>query len=170
LTQRRGTSPKRGTRWIDTTITTSLGTGSAVNFSLLGGLGLDDIPGLIIIRTLVTLTVLPDGAVAGFGEQLILAGAGIVTGDAFAAIALPDLNAVSEEPVRGWMFKTSGVVAASPLEEQFGVVWRVEGDFRSMRKLDLDTECFIQFRSILLNGLAIMVRIGGLIRLLVKLP
>jgi len=171
MTQRRGSSPKRGTRWIDTNLTGTITSGGVTNLSLLGGLGLDDIPGLTVVRTLITLTVHAAAAAIGFGSQLIFVGTGIATGDAFSAAALPDLINVSEEPVRGWVFKTTGVVGVNPTEEEFGFIYRLEGDFRSMRKLDLDTEYFIQIHNAALAGpSAFTVQFGGLVRVLVKLP
>ena len=169
MTQRG--AARRGTRWIDTSLTGTLVSTGVVNLSLLAGLGLDDIPGLTVIRTLVSIDFLPAASPVGFGQQLIFVGAGVATGDAFSANALPDLITVSEEPVRGWTFKTTGVVGTTTTEEAFGHVFSLRGDYRAMRKLDLDTEYFIQMHNAVLAGPSpFTVQFGGLVRTLVKLP
>ena len=158
--------PKRGTRWIDTIVAQVLTAGTAVNVSLLGSLGADDIPGLTVIRTIVRLYLAPNTTPSGFGGTRLLVGAGVATGDAFSAGALPDLDISTDFPVRGWTFKTVGV-AMYDTDHISNTL--IEGDFRSMRKLDEQTEYFLQMLTNTAVGISLAQACNGLIRVLVKL-
>ena len=167
-TRRGGKGPVRGTRWIDTLDNRALGSGGTQIITLLGGLGLDDIPGLTVVRTLVKIIAYPDADPTAFGVQRLMAGAGLVTGDAFAAGAVPDVVSDAEEPVRGWIFKEMEIIYSDNGTTMVPAV--IKGDFRSMRKLDLDTEVFLQLTNTSIISTAFALRIDTLIRMLVKLP
>ena len=160
---------KRGTSWYDTNVNVQAASGSAS--TALALLPADvlarDIPGLTIVRTLVDLSIHPAVPFSSFGGQRLIIGAGIVTADAFLAGALPDLNAPSEEPIRGWMFKNNRFSFQSENSFQFGDLFL---DIHSQRKLDLDTEVYFQVFNEALTGASFAAEVSGLIRLLVKLP
>ena len=165
MTQRRG--PRRSTRWIDTLVSEAVPNNAVDNQTLLGALGSDDIPGLTIIRTLVRLTIVPETDPNVLSSMRVIVGAGIITGDAFAAGALPDVNIDTDYPINGWMFKEVAVLQSSPgIERPSEIV----GDYRSQRKLSAQTECFLSIRNDTVVGSAQTIRIIGLVRMLVKLP
>ncbi len=161
---------RRATRWIDNTLVPTIATGAAENTNLLGGENFADLEGMTLVRMLVTMNFAPAAAPAAFGQQLIVVSSGLVTGDAFAAAAVPDNSDDGDFPVNGWIFKTSGVVGFNPTEEEFGLTYQLHGDYRSMRRIGEDTAMLFQISNIALAGTAITIRAGGLVRLLVKLP
>ena len=160
---------KRGTQWFDTNVNLQATDGvQSTPLTLLpADVNARDVPGLTIIRTLVDLSIHPVVPVSVFGGQRVLLGAGIVTADAFLANALPDLNAPSDEPIRGWMFKNARHSFQSENSFQFATM---HADIHSQRKLDLDTEVFFTIFNQAVTGTSFTVEVNGLIRLLVKLP
>ena len=100
---------KRGTSWLDTNINVQITDGAqAAPVALLpSSMEVRDVPGLTIVRTLVDLSIHPVVPASVFGGMRVFLGAGIVTTDAFLANALPELDAPSEEPIRGWLFKNA---------------------------------------------------------------
>ena len=168
----RGGATRRATRWHDTIIVQSVATGATEELTLIAGIPDDEgqTVGLTLIRTIVSLTFLPSAAVAGFGQQLMTLGIGVVQQDAFIGTALPDLGVTFEEPHGGWVFKEAGVVGAQPGEEELSAGWRLHGDYRSMRKLGGDAEVYLQLQNTAVVGTAFTVQVAGLIRCLYKLP
>ena len=161
---------KRGTSWYDTNINGSAGAGggsSSPQALFPTDVLARDIPGITVIRTLVDLSIHPTVPVSVFGGQNVRLGVGMVTADAFLAAALPDLNSVSEEPIRGWIFKNARHAFQSENSFQFG---SLHLDIHSQRKVDLDTEIYFQFQNEDMTGTAFSVEVTGLIRMLVKLP
>ena len=96
-----------------------------------------------------------------------MSGAGVVTGDALSANALPDLEITTDFPIRGWMWKEMVSVFA---ELDFFQTAVIKGDFHSQRKLDERTEVFCSLRNEAVVGNAVSVIVLTLIRMLVKLP
>jgi len=161
---------KRGTSWYDTNIQVQIAAGGATSnpIALLpADVLVRDVPGLTVTRTLVNLSIHPVVPVSVFGGQQVRIGMGIVTQDAFLAGALPELGAVSEEPVRGWMFKNESFSFQSENSFQFD---SLDLDIKAQRILDLDTEVFLVIQNVDLTGTAFSVEVTGLIRMLVKLP
>ena len=126
------------------------------------------VPGLTVIRTLVRIDIMPGAPPIAYGGQIVLAGAGVITGDAFAAGAVPDLLTDTDYPVNGWMFK----IKASITNDTGGLIIaeHMEGDFRSQRKLDEQTEVFMSVENAPAAGTAFNVRIHTMVRMLVKIP
>ncbi len=163
----RGRAVTRKTRWIDTNISDSLETVTvSTPLSLFAGLGFDDLPGMTVIRQIITLNFVPAPGTA-VGAQRMFWGIGIVTGDAFSADALPDLGTQNEEPVRGWLAKGQGVVVRNT---GWTSIHTVQQDSRSMRKIDADVELYFQWTNLGMQLTAFDVELQGLIRTLVKLP
>ena len=157
----------RGSRWIDTTDSRDIASGAVGSFSLLSSLGADDIPGLTVVREIVTVCVSPIVSPTAFSTQQILFGAGVITGDAFAASAFPDLAVDTDYPMRGWMFKEMGMIF---MDVDFFNSLRIYGDFHSQRKLDEQTEVFMSIVNTAADGNAVALRVDTLVRMLVKLP
>jgi len=161
---------KRQTTWIDTDVNIQAGAGGAQGtpVTLLSNRILAaDIAGKTIIRMLVDLSIHPTVPSSIFGGQVVTIGAGIITTDAFLANSLPDLNAPDEEPIRGWIFKNTRFAFDSENSFQYD---RLSLDLRSQRKLDLDTEVYINILNTDMTGTAFAVEVTGLVRMLVKLP
>ena len=166
MTQRRG-SVRRATRWIDTSIDTPVTAGTPQNLTLLGALGADDIPGLTLTRLLVHLTMFANASPTAFGAVEMGVGIGLATGDAFAAAALPDVETDTDFPIRGWVLRDSLVL---PYEVDSTEYREMRLDLRAQRKLDEQTELFIQFRNETMVGTALVCRMTGLVRALMKMP
>ena len=166
--RRRG-GPRRGTRWFDDTITTTQITGGATTgIQLLVDADPEDYPGMTVVRTLVDLRVVHIASPAGFGTNMVFGAGAILSEEAAAASALPDLNDDADYPLRGYMYKISTVLGGHPGE--FAHAEHLMGDFRSQRKMEQESRAFFLFNNTLLNGVGVTVKIGGLIRTLVKLP
>ena len=157
----------RGTRWIDTVRTDNVASGGVASFTLLGSLGADDIPGLTIVRSLVSHFCAPTASPTAYGQNRLMSGAGIITGDAFAASAFPELGTSTDYPMRGWMWKQQTEVL---MDVDYMLTAHISGDFRSQRKLDEQTECFCLLANFAVFGSATSISVITLIRLLVKLP
>ena len=161
---------RRSTRWVDQIITTTRVTGGVTGgIDLLSDVSVEVRPGLTIVRTLVDITALPTQAPASFGTNLCLVAGGVISEDAFGAVALPDLNDDEDYPLTGWTFKVPLVLGSNPTEEEFGLTARIQGDFRSMRKLGIDSVYTLFTNNIVLDGVGVTVRFAGLVRTLVKL-
>ena len=91
----------------------------------------------------------------------------MITGDAFAAGAFPELITDTDAPMRGWMFKEVGVVFQ---ETDFYNTMMIKGDYRSQRKLDEQTEVFMLIDNTAIVGNATTIRVDTLVRMLCKLP
>jgi len=166
----RSSGPKRATRWLDTTVATVVATGGVTQgLDLLAGLFVGNRAGATIVRTLVDITFMPIAAPTDFYTVLWKIGGGILSEEAVAAVALPDLNDDTDFPLRGWTFKLVGVNGANPTEEEFGHITRVTGDFRSMRKLELDSAYFMLLNMITTDGIAPTLRAVGMVRTLLKI-
>ena len=158
---------RRGTDWIDTTVSTFLGSGSSFTAELLGARGIEDLAGCTSIRTLLRLNFTFSPTTPVDSVQVIDIGMGMASRESVTAVVLPDPDATSEFPGRGWIYKDQLVLVQDAVVMQPAVV--VREDIRSKRKLD-EAMMFITFVNTALAGTADSVQIRGLIRLLCLLP
>jgi len=129
----------------------------------------DELEGLTIVRTLIDLTVHPAAEVSAFVVQLPMIAGAIITDEADAAGALPDLLSDADYPARGYVFKmTAGVVAARPVEEKLVQFAHFQADIRAQRKLERNTRYLLLLANLNVVGTAVTVQFSGLIRTLVK--
>ena len=108
----------------------------------------------------------PNLSPTAHGAQTVMIGAGVITGDAFAAAAFPDIETDTDYPVNGYIFKMSGV-AQNENDRPAHLIF--EGDFRSQRKLGENTEVYMQIQNTASVGTAFALQARRFIRMLVKL-
>jgi len=169
----RNRGARRQTDWFDSTIIqTVVAGGTTQEIDLLGDVtSPDELEGLTIVRTLINLIVTVAAAPSAFVIQLPMIAGAIITDEADAAGALPDLLNDTDYPGRGYVFKmTAGVVGANPTEEEFGLSAHFVADIRAQRKLERNTRYLLLLANLNATGTAITVLFSGLIRILVKKP
>jgi len=157
----------RRTAWHDTIVAQTPASGAQVFFSLMTAVNAEEARGLTLIRTLVRVSLLSNTTAGAWGSQIVDMGIGVASRDALAAGALPDPNIATDEPPRGWVYRTR----ETPIQNGVGTNWvtRVEADIRSARRIDGGDLFFVGNNSVFM-GTAFAVEIRGLVRCLFKLP
>ena len=156
----------RRTYWLDTLVSATAGNGSNQALTLLGPFTAQETQGWTLTRVVLELALSAQGA-GPDGLQIFDVGVGLAEQDAFAAGALPDPNVATDEPARGWVWRTRCLVPrdADTIRQPI----RCMGDFRAQRKVD-GAEVFVIFTNILVEGTAFTVRLVGIVRCLYLLP
>jgi len=169
----RNRGARRKTDWFDqTVIATVVAGGSTQEIDLLvDAVTFSDLEGMTVVRTLIDLEVAPAAEVSAFGLQLPMIAGAIISDEADAAGALPDLLSDLDYPQRGYVFKmTAGIVAARPVEEKYAQFAHFQADIRAQRKMEKNTRYLLLLANLNVIGTAYTVVVAGLVRTLVKLP
>ena len=157
----------RPTEWLDTIIDKAVVEGGQGLATLITGLAPSDMRGTTVIRTLVSLGIASSTVAGAWGVGRVDMAIGIASQEAFAAGVIPDPVTSTDRPARGWMWRTSRMVAQNGAEAG-GVVTQVLADIRGARKVE-NGEVYIVIDHNTLMGTAFPIRVLGLVRLLVKL-
>ena len=159
----------RRTAWKDRALSLNASSGGGLQAtSLLGDWTTQDTRGCTLTRVIARLTVIPNAHAAAEGRQAWYLGLGMAEQDAFAAAALPEMSVEADQPGRGWIYRTSGIVvdAASDTGRPYEVI---NLDLRAQRKID-NAEVYVALENIAFDGTAFSVRVFGMVRLLCLLP
>ena len=100
--------------------------------------------------------------------QVIDVGIGVVTEDAFAALAVPDPNSDTDEPMEGWLYlaRTNVRFEAASNTYRGG---HLQADLRASRKLGRNT-LMMHERNSVSEGAAVTIIRRGIVRVLCWLP
>ena len=156
----------RATTWMDTVMDRDVLNGGT-GFESLLNTGFDLTRGVTAIRTLVTLGLSSETVAGAWGRQRVYIGIGIASQEAFGAGVLPDPASESDQPARGWIMRTSVVVAQNGVGSV--VVFPINMDIRGARKIE-NGELFITIDNLFVGGTSFSVNVSGLVRVLLKLP
>jgi len=157
----------RMTDWIDTLFQLQPASGAQANISLITGAAPINMRGVTLIRTIISIGICSQTVAGAYGAQAVDLAVGITSQEAFAATALPDPNAATDKPSRGWIWRTRRMVtqnsAGSPVHVD------VIADMRGARKIE-NGELFLVVNNSAVVGTAFTVEVSGLVRVLMKLP
>ena len=162
------TTRRRQTLWVDTLHEFGIGSGTAVNVSLMGPL----IPaesrnyGMTLIRTIICHDYHYTVHDSGEGHQVLDIGIAVAEQDAFSALALPDVGAaLAEYPTRGWIYRCRHSLQGFAADQPAVDVRSVYRDIRAMRKLD-NGLVYLQAQNAPGSGAASSVNVMGITRCL----
>jgi len=160
----------RQTQWQDNIINQGFATGAGVFESLVASFTAPDKRGMTLIRTLVRLQAFSNTVAGAYGVQRLNIGIGVASQEAFALglTALSDPQTESNEPTRGWTYRTQVLVAQNGVSSPV-LSDPVVADVRGMRKLE-NGELFLTMFNDNVVGTSFTVEVHGLIRCLFKLP
>ncbi len=162
-------STRRRTQWIDTNQNSNVSEGSVgVVNDLDGTLSVADSQGLTLTRMIVDLSTASATIGGAWGIQRLAIGMGMASREAFTAAALPSPESPSEEPARGWVYRTNVLVGQNG---DGGAILgpRIMVDIRAQRRLD-SGRFFIKMINTDVLGTGFDVRVTGMIRCLFLLP
>ena len=157
----------RPTDWIDTIITSIPASGGQSQISLMTGVAPVNMRGMTLIRTIISLSLFSTTVAGAWGVQGLNVAIGIASQEAFAAFALPDPNASTDKPPRGWVYRTHRSVAQNGAQGG-PVVTRIDADIRGARKVE-NGEVYLIANNDPLGGTPFSCRIEGLVRTLYQL-
>ena len=165
----QGNVRRRTTAWDDQTITSlTASSGASQEVLLIENVADSEKRGCTLVRTLVRLTAMPSSITSVNGIQLVHFGIGLTSDDAFAAGALPDVEIDDDYPVAGWVWRDSVYVRDSTVASA-GQIVRLEAELQSQRRLDRSS-VFLTFSNVPVQGTPFAVSVGGIVRMLYKLP
>ena len=157
----------RRTSWEDMIADSSITSGSFRNLDMLPNLTADETRGTTVTRIIGSINLF-SGTVAGaWGKQIVDIGIGVISEDAFNAGAVPDVNQQSDQPQRGWLYRTRMMVEQNGTGSQ--IVYPVRFDVRAQRRIDAGT-MFLGFTSAAGTGTSFTVEMAVLTRSLLILP
>ena len=159
---------KRRTSWEDTIFDAdAIAEGSAgVNFALDGTLSQADSQGLTLTRCIGDLTFLSGTTAGANGQQRLSLGIGMASREAFTAGVLPDPESETEEPARGWVYRTVLGVTQSV---QAQPMVRLQFDIRAQRRLD-SGRLWVRVVNLDVGGTGFNILVCGIVRSLFLLP
>ena len=132
-----------------------------------GTLSQADAQGLTLTRLIGTLSMGSSTVAGAWGTGRLAVGVGIASREAFTAGIVPDPRSETEEPPRGWVYKTIEGIAQNGISTP--VLTHVRFDIRSQRKLDSGRLYLaLDYDSEL--GTTFVARVFGLVRALYLLP
>ena len=158
----------RRTTWEDTAFAVGIATGAQQLTALDGVLSQADAQGLTLTRMIIDLSCFSSTVAGAWGVQRLALGVGIASREALAASAVPDPNTDTEEPPRGWVWKTTVAIAQNGIGTPV-VTARIMVDNRAKRRLD-SGRLYIALNNDAELGTTFAVRIIGNIRALFLLP
>ncbi len=149
----------------------SLANNARLDQDLLVNVADADKRGMTVIRTLIHLFFQSQIVTTVNGSQSLFMGIQLASEDAFAAMAVPDPNNATEYPIGGWLYRDRVIVTQSAAGVFLAIGGTVElrHDLRSQRKLDR-SEMIFSVENNAFGGTAFPVDVGGIIRVLYKLP
>ena len=157
----------RATDWIDTLVNTTVATGAQSRTDLVSGIGAIDLRGATVIRTLLSLSFMSSSIAGAYGGQRIDLGILIASREAEAAGVVPDPGVAGDHPPRGWLYRTSRVVAQNG--SGMDPLLHVSADIRAARKVE-QGKVILVIDNEAVSGTSFTYHVDGLIRLLIKLP
>ena len=157
----------RPTDWVDTQIDSTISRSGQVNKSLITGLAPEEMRGVTLIRTIISVSVCSSTVAGAWGLQRVDLAIGVTSQEAFAAGVLPDPKTASDKPSRGWVWRTQRLVEQNGASTR--IVTHVMADIRGARKIE-NGELFIVIdNSAAVGGTSFGVAVVGLVRCLMKL-
>ena len=153
--------------WADSEVNSVVASGAQLVGSLMGGISTEGSRGMTVVRTILTLSIIPPVAVSD-GHQRMSMGIGVISQEGFGAGVVPDANSVLDRPPRGWLWREQLVcVGAASMVSHAPAVFRA--DIRGKRKVD-NGELVIIIDNDPIDGTAFGVRVVGMIRIVFLLP
>jgi len=122
-----------------------------------------------VVRMLIHLWYTSSTGTAVDGSQQLFQGIQLASEDAFAAMAVPDPNNMTEYPIGGWMYRDIIVVTESASGQHLNNPVELWRDLRTQRKLDR-SEMIFSVENNAGGGTTFSVDVQGIIRVLYKLP
>ena len=156
----------RATDWNDTLINLSPTSGAQGLTTLQGSFAPEDMRGVTVIRTIVSLSMFSETIAGAYGVQRLDMAIGIASQEAFAAAVLPDPSVQADKPARGWMWRKQLCVSQNGVGTN--ILFSVDADIRGARKVE-NGEVFFVIDNTATLGTTFTVRVRGLVRLLMKL-
>ena len=119
--------------------------------------------GLTLVRTIAHIFCRPETPSAVVGLQAVDFGIAVIEQDAYAALALPDLNFGDDQPGRGWVWRHRMWIEDHTSSGAVPQAQRVSVDLKSKRKIN-DMELVFIINNNSVTGTAFSSRTEGLIR------
>ncbi len=157
----------RSTRWLDTMVALSNGSGGQVSTRLDELLVEADLRGLTVTRMIGDLSFYSSSVAGAFGTQLVSNGIAMISQEADAAATFPDPNVAVDRPGMGWLWRNQMIVSQNGVGGE--VVKRLTFDIRTQRKFQWQRLRFISNNGPDL-GTAFTVLTKGSVRVLVLMP
>ena len=158
---------RRRTSWEDNLVNISVASGSRTNPDLMVNLSEDETRGTTITRVILDLWLFSTTVAGAWGIQKFDLGMQIVSVDALNAAAVPDPDAASEQPVRGWLYRNRCAVmqngAGAP------VFTRCVADLHMQRRVD-NGKFILSMVNTAQRGTSFTVEVLGITRTLLLLP
>ena len=158
----------RRTAWADALVANNVGSGSQLGIDIGGGMSAIDKEGRTITRLIGELGLYSTTVAGLWGVQALDLGIAVIDGDAATALVFPDPNSASDEPPRGWLFRTRCIVAQNGSGAP--VVYKCMFDLHAQRKLYGGGILMLIANNTSLLGTSFIIQIGGIIRSLNLLP
>ena len=157
----------RRTGWEDTTISLGAAEGAQGSQQLMTSFEADERMGMTISRWIAELGIYSNSIAGAYGVARVSIGITMLDADAAAAGAFPDPNASTDEPPRGWVWRTHCLASQNGVGTP--IVVRCLFDIRSMRKFD-SAVAYIIVNNESLVGTSFTISVAGILRCLILLP
>ena len=146
---------------------TPVASGSQGILQMILTLTADENRGATITRLIAEFALSSTTVAGAWGKQLVDLGLAMIERDAFSAAAVPDPDVSTDEPGRGWLYRTRCVVAQNGTGAP--VLFPCKFDIRSQRKLDSAVLVLI-INNTASTGTNFTVEVQGILRTLILLP
>ena len=120
--------------------------------------------GLTLVRSIMRLHIRPTTPVAAVGMQALDVGIALLEQDAFAAVAVPDMNFRDDQPGRGWVYRDRFMIEDNTSATAGVVRGDVVQDLKGKRKIN-DMELVLLIDNNSAVGTAFSVTTEGIVRL-----
>ena len=158
----------RRTSWEDTLVNTTFSAGaSTVVLHLMASLDADHMRGVTLTRVIAELAISSSAVAGAWGNGFTDIGIGMIERDALAAAAVPDPTSATEEPGRGWVWRTRCGISQNGAGAP--VFTRCMFDIRAQRKIDSAAVAMLVQHTAGL-GTSFGIHIVGIVRCLLLLP
>ena len=155
------------TFWSDTLVSQDIAVSSQQHLSLIDQFSKDQLRmgQVTLLRTIIGIDCAAVVHDSGEGSSTLSIGIGVASQEAFLAGTLPDPNAATDFPTKGWIFRARGRVFGFPTGAPQVQSWRIDRDIRARRILD-NGEPYIILTNDVNEGSTVVLRVTGLIRCL----
>ncbi len=151
--------------WIDTNLNNTVTIGTQFLVSLMTGVSAAQTRGdqMTLQRTIIGMDLGRTVHDSGEGSELVVAGIGIASQEAFAAGTISDPLIATDFPTRGWIWRAHYRVFGFAADQPAVFTRRIDMDLRSQRKLE-NGEAYLAIDVVAIEGASSTVNVTGLIR------
>ena len=147
--------------WTDTRLSETTPSANQDVVSLMGTLDGAAREGLTVVRTIISIDLVPPTAVSD-GQTICDMGIGVVSQEGFVSSVVPDPNIAGDRPPRGWLWRDARVVRAAATKTDSPAT-HIMADVRGARKVDNGELVFIINQTVI-DGMSFDIFSRGIIR------